>query len=139
MCLKYINVTTPNLVRSARLSVFNFFSIWGGRVMRWCWVNFQCRGVLCILIRIGQGPTALAEGASGNCLDIFSFVFHFSFLSPSLWETVRHRLKYCLKGPLSPKQPTKQIFSIAKPETLKKKVDGRVSAGKDQPSPSHAY
>ena len=19
---------------------------WGGRVVRWCWVNFQCRGVL---------------------------------------------------------------------------------------------
>ena len=28
-----------------------------------------------------------------------------SFLSPSLWETARYRLKYCLKGPLSPKQP----------------------------------
>ena len=21
-------------------------SLWGGRVVRWCWVNFQCRGVL---------------------------------------------------------------------------------------------
>ena len=30
-----------------------------------------------------------------------------SSLSPSLWETVRYRLKYCLKGPLNPKQPTK--------------------------------
>ena len=29
-----------------------------------------------------------------------------SLLSPSLWETARYRLKYCLKGPLSPKQPT---------------------------------
>ena len=27
-------------------------------------------------------------------------------LSPSLWETARYRLKYCLKGPLNPKQPT---------------------------------
>ena len=33
----------------------------------------------------------------------FSLVYHFSFLSPSLWETARYRLKYCLKGPLSPK------------------------------------
>ena len=33
--------------------------------MRWCWVNFQCRGVLLIWIRVGQGPTALAVGASG--------------------------------------------------------------------------
>ena len=32
---------------------------------------------------------------------IFSLVYHFSFLSPSLWETARYRLKYCLKGPLS--------------------------------------
>ena len=23
-----------------------------------------------------------------------------------LWETARYRLKYCLEGPLSPKQPT---------------------------------
>ena len=30
----------------------------------------------------------------------------FLFLSPSLWETAQYRLKYCLKGPLSPKQPT---------------------------------
>ena len=29
----------------------------------------------------------------------------FSFLSPSLWETARYRLKYCLKGPLNPNQP----------------------------------
>ena len=52
----------------------------------------------------------------GGCLDIFSFVYHhFSFLgSPSLWEKVRYRLKYCLKGPLSP-ITTNQFFS----ETLK--------------------
>ena len=37
----------------------------------------------------------------------FSLVYHFSFLSPSLWETARYRLKYCLKGPLSPKQTNK--------------------------------
>ena len=54
------------------------------------------------------GPIALAVGAGGGCLDIFSLICHFSFLSPSLWETARYRLKYCLKGPLSPKQPTNQ-------------------------------
>ena len=31
-----------------------------------------------------------------------------SLLSPSLWETARYRLKYFLKGPLNPKQPTNQ-------------------------------
>ena len=65
---------------------------------------------------VGQGPIVLAVDAGGGCLDIFSHVYHFSFLSPSLWETARYRLKYCLKGhrtkgPLSPKttnQPTKK-------------------------------
>ena len=40
------------------------------------------------------------------------FYSHLSFspLSPSLWETARYRLKYCLKGPLNPKQPTNQIL-----------------------------
>ena len=74
--------------------------------MRWCWVSFQCRGVLLIWCRVGQGPTALAVGAGGGGLDIFSLVYHFSLLSPSLWETARYRLKYCLKGPLNQKQPT---------------------------------
>ena len=84
----------------------------GGRVVRWCWVNFQCRGVLLIWTRVGQGPTALAVGAGGACLDIFSLVYCFSFLSPSLWETARYRLKYCLKGPLSPKQSINQSILI---------------------------
>ena len=43
----------------------------GGRVVRWCWVNFQCRGVLLIWIRVGQGPTELPVYAGGGCLDIF--------------------------------------------------------------------
>ena len=52
-----------------------------------------------ILITVGQGPTALAEGASGGCLDIFPLNCPFSPLSHSLWETAQYRLKYCLKGP----------------------------------------
>ena len=63
-----------------------------------------------ILITVGQGPTALAVGAGGGCLDIFTLIYPFSPLSPSLWETARYRLKYCLKGPLNPKQPTNQIL-----------------------------
>ena len=38
----------------------------------------------------------------------FSLFYHSSFLSPSLWETIRYRLKYCLQGP---KQPTNQFMS----------------------------
>ena len=79
-----------------------------GRVVRKCWVNFQCQGVLLTWLTVGQGPIVLSVGAVGGCLDIFSLIYHFSFLSPSLWETARYRLKYCLKGPLSPNQPTNQ-------------------------------
>ena len=61
-----------------------------------------------IWITVGQGPTALAVGAGRGCLDIFTLIYPFSRLSPSLWETARYRLKYCLKGPLTPKQPTNQ-------------------------------
>ena len=43
-----------------------------------------------ILITVGQGPTALAVGAGGGCLDIFTFIYPFSSLSPSLWETARY-------------------------------------------------
>ena len=57
-----------------------------------------------ILITVGQGPTALAVGAGGGCLDIFTLIYLFSLLSPSLWETARYTLKYCLKGPLNPEQ-----------------------------------
>ena len=57
---------------------------------------------------VGQGPIVLAVGSGGVCLDIFTLLYPFSPLSPSLWETARYRLKYCLKGPLNPKQPTNQ-------------------------------
>ena len=59
-----------------------------------------------IWMTVGQGPTVLAVGAGGGCLDIFTLIYPFSPLSPILWETARYRLKYCLKGPLNPKQPT---------------------------------
>ena len=63
-----------------------------------------------IRITVGQGPNALAVGAGGGCLDIFTLIYPFSPLSPSLWESTRYRLKYCLKGSLHPKQPTNQII-----------------------------
>ena len=60
-----------------------------------------------ISLTVRQGPTALAVGAGGGCLDIFTLIYRFSSLSPSLWETVRFVLKYCLKGPLNQNnQPT---------------------------------
>ena len=44
---------------------------------------------------VGQGPHALAVGSGGF-----------------FWETARYRLKYCLKGPLNPKQPTTNQQSL---------------------------
>ena len=38
-------------------------------------------------ITVGQGPTGLAVGAGGCCLDIFTLIYPFSPLSPSLLET----------------------------------------------------
>ena len=35
-----------------------------------------------VWIRVGQGPTTLAVGAGGGCLNIFSLVYHFLFFLP---------------------------------------------------------
>ena len=66
-----------------------------------------------VWITVGQETTALAVSAGGGCLDIFTLICPFSSLSPSLWETARYRLKYCLKGPLNPKQPTNRNTVIS--------------------------
>ena len=70
--------------------------------------KFPVPGRPTIWMTVGQGPIKLAVGAGGGCLDIFTLVYLFSPLPPSLWETAQYRLKYCLKGPLNPKQPTNQ-------------------------------
>ena len=57
-----------------------------------------------ILITVGQGPIALAVGAGGGGLDIFTPIYPFSSFSLSLGDGLIE--KYCLKGPLNPKQPT---------------------------------
>ena len=71
------------------------------------------------LTTVGQGPIALTVAptvsAIGPCPTVVGVIWTFllssilSLLSPSLWETARYRLKYCLKGPLSPKQPTNHV------------------------------
>ena len=52
---------------------------------------------------VAQGPTALAVGARGDCLDILP-----SSIFSLLFFPLFGRLKYCLKGPLNPNQPTSQ-------------------------------
>ena len=84
------------------LAIRPFLSPVGGRVVLG---KLPVPGRPTVWIRVGQGLTALAVGAGGDCLDIFTLIYPFSPLPPSLWETARYRLKYCLKGPLNPKQP----------------------------------
>ena len=44
------------------------------------------RPTIWIIHVVGQGPIVLAVGAGGGCLDIFTLVYHFSFLSSSLGD-----------------------------------------------------
>ena len=114
----YINDITINIIQkgSRRKSTDLFESIFlslrgwsgGAKVLG----KLPVPGRPTIWINVGQGPIALAVGAGGGCLDIFSLIYPFFPLSPSLWETARYRMKYCLKGPLNPKQPTNQILSL---------------------------
>ena len=55
----------------------------------------RCDGVgrPTIWITVGQGLTALAVGAGGGCLDIFTLIYPFFPLSPSLREMARYRFK----------------------------------------------
>ena len=84
-----------------------------------CWVKikhstyYSCRVMLCGAMVLGKLPvpgrpatlnysraktSVLAEGASGIVWTFFLSSI-ISLLSPSLWETIRYRLKYCLKEP----------------------------------------
>ena len=67
--------------------------------------NLSVPGRPTIRIIVGQGPIALAVGAGGGCLDIFTLLCPSFSLSPSHRETARYRPKYFLKGPLNQKQP----------------------------------
>ena len=92
---------------------FFFFFFWGGGGGGWsggamALGKLPMPGRPTVWIIVGQGPTVLAVGAGGGCLDIFTLIYLFSPLSPSLWKTARYRLKYCLKVPLKPKT-TNQI------------------------------
>ena len=63
-------------------------------MVRLCWVNFQCWGVL----KLAQAPNVVAVGAGGRCLDILflSSIICLFFLPLSERRPGR------LKGPLNP-------------------------------------
>ena len=87
-----------------------FLNTWGWSGGAMMLGKLSVPGLPTIWSIVGQGPTALAVGAGGV---VWTFLLSsiLSLLSPSLWETARYRLKYCLKGPLNPKQPTNQILN----------------------------
>ena len=47
---------------------------------------------------VGQGPIALAVTCGRGCVDIFTLLYLFSSLSPSLCETAQYRLNTVSKG-----------------------------------------
>ena len=62
------------------LNMINSFVTEGdGRVVGWCWVNFQYRGVPLIWVKVRQRSIAHAVGAGWAGLDIFlsSIISHF--------------------------------------------------------------
>ena len=60
-------------------------------------LDYSRAGAYCACSRCGWG-------LFGHFFSRLSLLFS----SPTLWETARYRLKYCLKGPLSPKQSINQ-------------------------------
>ena len=58
---------------------FSWYKGWSGDAM--VLGKFSVLGRPTIWITVGQGPTALAVGAGGGCLDMF--YYHLSFLSSS--------------------------------------------------------
>ena len=100
------NLALLNFNVSAEKPTFLFARGWSGGAM--VLGKLPVPGRPSIWMIVGQGPIALAVGAGGGCLDIFTFLYPFSPLPPFLWETAR----YCLKGPLNTKQPTNQPFYL---------------------------
>ena len=104
VCLRYVS----NVATFIADALLPFMLGWSGGAM-----VLGKLPVLQIWLVAGQGPTVLRVGAVGGCLDIFSLIYHFYLLSPSVWETVQYRQKYCLKGPLNPNnQPTTNPYML---------------------------
>ena len=78
----------------------------GGRVVRRCWENLQCRGILLVWIIVGQGPIALAlQWVPVGVVWTFVLSSIFSLFFLPLWET-------WLVGWLGFNGPLRQYFSL---------------------------
>ena len=81
-------------------------------MVRWSWVR-KVPGRPTVWMKVGQGPIALAVGACGFVLDLFTLLYPFPPFSLFLKETTRYRLKYYLKGPLNPTQQEQQSLMVS--------------------------
>ena len=70
-----------------------------------------------IWVIVGQGPIALAVGAGGGCLDIFSLLYPFFSFSPSLGDgpIQTEILSQRAAKPKTNNQPICSIYKIATP------------------------
>ena len=57
--------------------------------------NLPVPGHPTIWMIVGQGPTALAVGAGGGCLDIFTLIYLFSPVSLSLGDGGGRVVRWC--------------------------------------------
>ena len=94
------------------------FRGWSGGAMTLGKLPVPGRPIIWMIV--GQGPTALAVDLVGLFGHFYSHLSS-SPLSPSLYETARDRLKYCLKGPLNPKLPTNQPMFFFRNKTTRAK------------------
>ena len=49
---------------------------------QWCWLTFSAEGPT----DLNNGRARACSRCGQGCLDIFSLSYHFSFLSPFLWD-----------------------------------------------------
>ena len=90
MAVEAVGVTDPQQVEDLAHHSLSFYWGWSGGAM--VLGKLPVPGRPTIWMIVGQGPTVLAVGAGGGCLDIFTLIYLYSPLSPSLWETARYRL-----------------------------------------------
>ena len=83
----YCNTDGGLLSLQANFSSLNYWNGLSGGAM--VLSKLPVPGRPTIWFTVGQGPTALAMGAGGGCLDVFTLIYPFFSLSPSLWETAR--------------------------------------------------
>ena len=71
--------------------------------------NLICRSM--DISKCFRGSLQLRDNESRLYIYIFIYIYIYIYIyiTPSIWETARHRLNYCIKSPLDLKQPTNQL------------------------------